>query len=297
MKNTPKVPTISVYMPVYNCNGYLSYAIESILAQSFTDFEFIIIDDGSTDSSKKTISKYAKLDKRIRAFSNQTNQGVSYTANRAIGKCRGQFIARMDADDISFPERLARQLNFLKKHPDTVACGTQCLVIDEKNMITGEKTFPTKSKDLRKMAFFALPMQQPSVMVNRALLPKNFTWYFDKRSAGEDVGFIFRLLKYGEIGNLSEKLLCYRDTPNSLTKRRLRATSNSIIQGRLQAIHKGHRPSLLFYPYCLIQFLAIAILPPTVVLYCWSLIRGMRKVNLKSYNQQITTPSLRFTTA
>lgn len=280
---TKKTPTISVYLPVYNGNGYLSAAIESILSQTFKDFEFIIVNDGSTDDSGRTIAEYARKDRRLRVFTNKSNRGVSYSANLALSKCRGQFIARMDADDIAFPERLAKQFEYLKKNPKVIACGTQCLVINDKNEVTGLKSFPTDPEKLQQMIFYSIPMQQPSVMVNTALLPKNFTWYFDKRPYGEDVGFIFRLLQYGQIGNLPEKLLCYRDTPNSLTKRKLRATFASTILSRLQAVREGYRPSLNAIVVNLMQGLAIYLLPRTLVLNLWSLIRGTKKVDLSGY--------------
>jgi|CXWL01.1.fsa_nt_gi glycosyltransferase involved in cell wall biosynthesis len=282
MKNQ-KSPTISVYMPVYNGNGFVSMAIESILSQTFKNFEFVIVDDGSTDDSWKTITKYAKKDCRIRTFRNKTNRGVSFTANFALTKCTGQFIARMDADDISFPTRLEKQLRFLKKNPDVVACGTQCLIINAENEVTGIKSFPTNPQELKPMAFYAIPMQQPSVMVNTILLPKNFTWYFDKRPYGEDVGFIFRLLQHGQIANLSEKLLFYRDTPNSLTKRKLRPTFTSTLLGRLQAVREGHRPSIKAILVNLAQITAVYLLPASAVFGLWNLIRGTKKTDLARY--------------
>lgn len=278
-----KNPTISVYMPVYNGNGYLSAAIESILSQTFTDFEFVIVNDGSIDDSAKTIAKYARKDRRIRIFTNQTNHGVSYSANFALSKCRGQYIARMDADDIAFPDRLAKQLEYLKKNPKVVACGTQCLIINGQNEVAGLKSFPTNQAKLSEMIFYSIPMQQPSTMVNTALLPKDFTWYFDKRAFGEDVGFIFRLLQHGQIANLDEKLLCYRDTPNSLTKRKLRSTFTSTLLGRLQAVREGYRPSPKAIFVNLLQIPTVYLLPGRFVMGLWSLIRGIRKVDLAGY--------------
>lgn len=276
-------PLISVYMPVFNGNGYLSRAIESILNQTFSNFEFIIVDDGSTDNSWNTIKKYAKKDSRIVALKNNINKGVSYSANLAINQSRGQFVARMDADDISFPDRLAKQLEFLKSNKNVVACGTQCLVIDQLENVIGLKSFPTSRSTLREMIFYAIPMQQPSVMVNRKLLPKKFTWYFDKRPFGEDVGFIFRLLQHGEIANLDENLLCYRDTPNSLTKRKLRSTFNSTILSRAQAVKEGYRPSMLAIYYNFIQIIAVYLFPSKLIFTVWNILRGINKVDLNNY--------------
>ena len=103
---TNQKPLISIIMPVYNAANFLSQAIDSILNQTYSHFEFIIIDDDSKDNSWKIIKQYAKKDNRIRAFKNQINLGVSLTSNIATSKTKGKFLVRMDADDISFSDRI-----------------------------------------------------------------------------------------------------------------------------------------------------------------------------------------------
>lgn len=107
-----KKPLITVYMPVFNAAAFLDQSISSIISQTFSDFEFIIVDDCSTDNSWKIIKSYAKKDKRIIAIKNKINLGVSLTSNIAISQSSGKFLARMDADDISFTDRLQKQLDF-----------------------------------------------------------------------------------------------------------------------------------------------------------------------------------------
>ena len=111
-----KTPALTVLMPVYNTEKYLKEAVDSILQQSFPDFEFLIIDDSSTDSSAEIIAAYR--DPRIRVLKNEKNMGMSATLNKGIEMCRTELIARMDADDISYPERLEKQFRFFESNPE-----------------------------------------------------------------------------------------------------------------------------------------------------------------------------------
>jgi len=124
------VPRVSVVMPVYNTADYLKEAIDSILNQTFSDFEFLTINDGSTDGSLEILQDYAAQDRRIRVV-DQTNQGVTATFNRGIDLARGEYLARMDSDDIAVPSRLAQQVQFLDLNPDVVALSGWFILIDE----------------------------------------------------------------------------------------------------------------------------------------------------------------------
>src|SRR5436190_13777792 len=115
-------------MPVYNTERYLKYALESVLAQTFTDYEFIILDDGSTDSSVHIIQEYAENDERIRFFPLE-HRGYVSLLRRGLNHCRGEFVARMDSDDISMPDRFEKQIGFLRAHPDVIVVGSQIKVI------------------------------------------------------------------------------------------------------------------------------------------------------------------------
>ncbi len=121
---------LSVIMPVYNGQDFVSKAIESILGQTFSDFEFIIINDGSTDRTLKILESYQKKDKRI-VLLNQENKGIAKSLNRGIAKAKGDYIARQDADDISFPDRLRNQVEFLDNNKDVGFLGCSCEMIDE----------------------------------------------------------------------------------------------------------------------------------------------------------------------
>ena len=122
-------PSVSICMPVYNTKRYVAEAVESILAQTFGDFEFIIIDDGSTDGSRAILERYAKQDDRIRLIS-RPNTGIVGARNEALGLARGELIAVMDSDDVALPERFEVQVAYLREHPECVVVGSRALIID-----------------------------------------------------------------------------------------------------------------------------------------------------------------------
>ncbi|MFW6383201.1 MAG: glycosyltransferase family 2 protein, partial [Nanoarchaeota archaeon] len=135
-----KKPKVSVLMPAYNSQDYISDAIESILSQTYTDFEFVIIDDCSTDDTWKIIKKYAKNDKRIKAFKNVKNSGVTVSLNNGLEKCSGDYIARMDSDDVSLPKRLEKQVEVLENGKADVV-GTNIYFIDEQGKVFGKRKY------------------------------------------------------------------------------------------------------------------------------------------------------------
>src|SRR3954468_5693657 len=120
-------PTVSVLLAVYNARRYLRQAIDSILAQTFTDFEFIIIDDGSTDDTLAILREYEKRDGRIRLIS-RPNKGLTTTLNEGLALARGEFLARMDGDDVALPTRFEKQVTYLRDHPECVLVGSRVLL-------------------------------------------------------------------------------------------------------------------------------------------------------------------------
>jgi glycosyltransferase involved in cell wall biosynthesis len=125
----PREPLVSVLMPVYNAERFVGEAVESILAQSYRNFEFIIVDDGSTDRSLEILKHYAAQDERIR-LSSRPNAGIVVRLNEMLDEARSELIARMDADDVAMPDRFKHQVGFLLDNPDHVVVGSQVLVID-----------------------------------------------------------------------------------------------------------------------------------------------------------------------
>jgi len=270
-------PLITVYMPVFNAAQFLDQSISSILNQTFSNFEFIIVDDASTDNSWKIIKSYAKKDKRIIAIKNKINLGVSLASNIAISQASGKFLARMDADDISFTDRLQKQIDFFKKNKSTVAIGGQCVVIDEFNNVIGNKNFPTKFNKIKDMIFWAVPLQQPSMMINLSKLPKNFTWYQPNQSSAEEINLMFRFMQYGQISNLADNLLFYRHLNNSLSHKNPKATFKLTLKSRFNAIKLGFRPSFIAIILNLMQLIVVGLIPNSLIYDIWYRIRGIKK--------------------
>lgn len=277
MKNKNNQPLISVIMPVYNAGNFLVEAIESILNQSYKNFEFIIVDDASIDNSWEILKFFKKKDKRIKIYKLKENVGVSQTMKFAIKKGRGKFLARMDADDISHPQRLEKELNYLLKTPETVAVGTQCYLIDKDGKTIGKKTFPTKFEDIYKYIFTFIPLQQPTLMINKTKLPKDFEYYYDSMDTAEEIELLFKLFQYGKVENLKENLHYYRLHDKNTSLKNLKKTFLLTIISRIKAIFKyGYKPTIVGIFSTFAQVFIILLLPSKLALKIYWLLRGFK---------------------
>lgn len=207
MDTNVKKPEVSVVMAVYNGEKYLREAIGSILSQTFSDFEFIIIDDGSTDKTAEIIQ--SSKDPRIVYVSNDTNKGLSYSLNRGLDLAKGEFVARMDADDMSLPERLERQVDFMKQHPDIAVCGSFVKTFGE-NRKEFVHTYWTSSEDLRASLLWNTSLAHPSVIMRISALNVHHLHYDENDLHFEDYALWVKMAKYANIANLPEVLLLYR---------------------------------------------------------------------------------------
>ncbi len=196
-------------LPVWNGESFLSTAIESILRQTFSSLELIIIDDGSTDRTGAIAEEFAAADSRVRVL-HQAHEGLSPSLNAGIAAAQGEYIARMDADDISVPERLQKQIAYLDAHPACVAVGAWIEVIDEKGRHIGRKTFVTTHEEISSSLLGGIsPMAHPT-MVARETVLRAAGGYDAKRYPSEDLDLWFRLSERGELANLGEVLLRHR---------------------------------------------------------------------------------------
>lgn len=208
-------PTISVIMPAYNAEKYINEAIDSILAQTFTDFEFIIIDDGSTDSTCAIVESYS--DSRIRFFKNEHNLGVAATLNRGLDLARGEYIARMDADDISLPTRFEKQAAYMDEHQDIVVCGTAYCMFGE-NISEQVIECTTDWRKAKAELLFSPCVAHPSVMIRKKILENNSLRYEEKYEGTEDYVLWWRIAQYGKIAALQNILLKYRIHNEQITE-------------------------------------------------------------------------------
>ena len=214
-------PRISVIMPVYNAGPYLGPAIDSILAQTFTDFEFLVFDDGSTDESADIIARYAKRDSRIRVFTSTENKGYVTHLNDGIHKARGTYIARMDADDISLSTRFAKQVAFLDRNPKVAVLGTSVHSMDKDGTLSKGWILNATPEETRVHFLFTNYILHPTVMMRASLIPQE--GYREEYMPAEDFDLWTRILEKHDVCSLSEPLLSYRTHGSNISTLKLQA--------------------------------------------------------------------------
>jgi len=200
-------PTVTVLMSVFNDRKYVEQAVRSILEQTYRDFEFLIIDDGSTDGSVDIIKRVN--DSRIRLISNDRNLGLTKSLNRGIEIARGRYIARMDADDFSYPQRLEKQVEFFETHPEYGLVGTRYRVIDESGILIYDAEVPQTDYEIRTAFLNSNPFAHSSVMFRKELI-KEIGGYREFFRYAQDLDLFIRLSKRSNVYNLSEIFLDWR---------------------------------------------------------------------------------------
>lgn len=213
------MPEVSVVMATFNeAPEVISIAINSILQQTFSNLELLIIDDSTLPETIRAIDEFSE-DNRVRIIRSTTRFGFVPALNEGLRQARGQFIARMDGDDISEPTRIEKEVAFLKWHPEITVVGTAMLQINEKGDVISSRSYPSSQIQLRRKAIFRSPIAHPTVMLRRNIVDAGFFYSPDFKKA-EDYELWLRLMKNEYIfGNLEEKLLRYRTISNMTQKR------------------------------------------------------------------------------
>ena len=229
------MPTVSVVMSVLNGERFLAEAVGSILTQSLTDFEFIIVNDGSTDRTSALLHGYQKSDSRLRVF-HQQNKGLVESLNRGCALAQGKYIARMDADDVALKDRLLWQVSFLENHPEVAVVGGAIETIDAAGRSFAVERFPTtdfeiKSSLLRGNCSFA----HPTVVMRRETL-QSANGYRKVVNHAEDYDLWLRIAERFRLANLGSIVLRYRRHPNQISIRRCRQQAVSALAARTAAL-------------------------------------------------------------
>jgi len=223
-------PEISVVMSVYNEEHFIQRAVDSILNQTYRNFEFIIINDGSTDSTGEILESYN--DSRIHLI-HQENLGLTESLNKGIRLAKGEFIARMDGDDISRPQRLAKQVAFLDIHPDVGLLGTFVEHMDEEGQFIKTYTYPTTSDKIREVLWHDCPLCHSSVIFRKICID-TVGVYREKIGPAEDYDLWFRISEHFEVANIPEPLHRFRIDPYGISlSRRFHQIRSSMLVRRL----------------------------------------------------------------
>jgi len=236
MKKLQK-PKVSVIMAVYNGMPYLKEAVKSILDQTFKDFEFIIIDDASTDGTQQ----YLKIlkDRRIKIITNKKNLGLASSLNKALKLSKGEYIARMDADDISLPDRFKTQLEFLESHSAISLCGSWADLIDENGKVIGEKKYPTAGIEVKKALRWYQPIIHPTFMA-KSKIYKELGGYDKNFDYAEDYEFLVRAMKKYKFANIPEKLLFWRQADNRRSRKSMRKVDVADFKVKLEILKSNY---------------------------------------------------------
>lgn len=206
-------PKVTVLMPVYNGEEHLREAIESILNQTFANFEFLIINDGSTDSSASIIESYK--DKRIRLINNEENLKLIRTLNKGLELAKGEYIARMDCDDISLPHRLEKQVAFMEANRDVGILGSAMLAFSTNQTIAVYT--PEIFEEIKIELIFACPMIHPSVLMRCSVLKEHGLRYDINYTHAEDYKLWSEAVKHVKLHNLNDILIKYRLNPKGIS--------------------------------------------------------------------------------
>jgi glycosyltransferase involved in cell wall biosynthesis len=210
-----KTPLVSVIMPVYNAEKFLKQAIDSILEQTYTNFELIAINDGSSDGSEKILNEYAKQDKRLKVIS-QKNQGIVGTLNRGIGEAKGEYIARMDGDDVSFPRRFEQQVAVLLEQKNIVLVAGGFEIIDEENEFLYREVIPAHNRDLKRSMLLRNPIAHGSVMFRKSAID-TVGGYSNSFGPTEDFELWSRLSLVGDFVALENTIFRWRVNSTGIT--------------------------------------------------------------------------------
>lgn len=209
-------PKVSVFIPVHNREDYICTAVNSILGQTFTDFELLVVDDGSSDATLQRLSRYD--DPRLRVESNDTNVGIPASRNRGLALARGEYIALLDSDDYAYPERLARQVAWLDRHPDIAQVGSWCSFMDAAGRPLGKvRRQPLRAEDVHAHMLFHCPVVNRTVMARTAVLREY--GYREEFPRCQDYDLHQRLVRRHRLANLGEILVCGREHQGRFTGR------------------------------------------------------------------------------
>ena len=266
-------PALSVLMPAHNAAGYVAVALDSMLAQTHRDFELIVVDDASSDETWQILSGYAGRDARVRLMRNDRNMKIAHTLNRGIGAARGRYIVRMDADDWSFPDRLAKQLAFMDANPSVVVSGGTIEICDEALEPLNRRRYPRTDREIRERMFFFSPFCHPAIICRTDAL-RAAGGYNESLEVAQDYDLYFRMGRLGELANLEDCIHRLRTHPASSSIRRGAMQERNTLYIRLKAVVEyGYEMKRSARVYLALQYLSSFLVPFRVKFWLFNRLR------------------------
>lgn len=287
-------PAISVLMPTYNGERFLRPAIESILNQTFPNFELIVIDDGSTDNTPHILSEFK--DTRLTVLTNPKNSGIAAATNRALAAARAEYIALQDHDDISLPHRLQTQLDFLNTHPEIALVGSAATLIDENGIPYADYVEPEDDIELKWETLFRCPISHTSVMMRSRVVSESGGYLPDPSlKVASDYDLLSRIVMRHRVANLSQPLVKWRRHPGAsmiTNEPRLQRGIESVSLRNLAALRNGHSDRDPDWEYLCLGSRAFLCTPagqlpalrPEQLISGLRFLRGLQKTFCETYN-------------
>lgn len=268
---------VSVVIPVHNAEKYVKESIDSCLDQTYPNLEIIVVDDKSTDNTLDILKSYGN---KIILIPIEKQDGLGNVINIGIKKSKGKYIARMDADDVMYPTRLEKQIEYLEQNSNCVAVGGQIDVIDENSNITGHREYALEDKDIKKNMFLFMPFAHPAVTLRRSAV-ESIGLYPEHMWKVEDVKFFFLLSKQGDFHNITETVLKYRMTFGTESQSKMVDHFKKTNEVRKWAISDlGIKPTPMQYIKWKMETLGVyvaSILPPKMFMDLFELVRKLFK--------------------
>lgn len=277
--NKRNSPLVSVLMTAYNAENYIELAIQSILDQTYENFEFIIIEDCSKDNTWSIIQEYAKKDKRIIVLKNDANLNAGRSSNKGLKLCKGKYIVRMDADDWSFPYRVEKQVNFMEKNPKVVVSGGAMIICNQDlNEIT-EREYPQTHEEIEKLILRLNPVPHPASIWRKEAIDRT-SGYPPKLGISEDYALTLDIAQHGELANIPDLLIKYRVHKKSISNAKMSfqqaVTVYLSIKGQLEFKYK---PTTKDHLWRLLQLVTMYSIPAPVKRFLFNKMVQKKKKN------------------
>ena len=261
MKNNPLV---SILIPTYNSVDFVEDTVRSIMNQTYTNIEIVIVDDASTDGTMKILEKLSKEDKRIKLSQNKKNLGITDNMNNGIHKCIGKYIAILDGDDWAYPYRIEEQVKLMEKDEEVVLCAGYMDICDENLNVKTTRTYPLKDKEIRRAMVKYDPISHPSSMWRKDALLKT-DLYSKNFPICRDYDLIVRISKFGKYENIPKSLIKYRVRKDSETGKKIRQTQLYSFYIQMKAVFEyGFKFTFTDGIFLVLRLIATVILPTSL---------------------------------